>query len=301
MSSPKLNPVTVEFPIQLRLTDGIPIPIQEVKIEISGPQNVNGQLLRAEGAVGSVGSARVKFVTETAGAYSVSLTTKGEHLLYSPLTINVTPKTNNKEPTEPPPTLPPLPKQNVVFEVDARNSNGDIITNEEMDLSIEVEGPEQVTPSVERVGDILRITFEVEAARGTYEIAVFQNGVPIQRSPFTVELGRASVNSDKKDNNVARLPALPSSRTIQFRVPAQSADGKEIKAKDTTGRVTTGQEEDGSVKIVDNGKELLISFEAFHPGPFEITVERITDRKPLLGSPFDVDVPPEAFSNRRCS
>eukprot|EP01113_Clastostelium_recurvatum_P023022 TRINITY_DN2754_c0_g1_i4.p1 TRINITY_DN2754_c0_g1~~TRINITY_DN2754_c0_g1_i4.p1 ORF type:complete len:300 (+),score=66.79 TRINITY_DN2754_c0_g1_i4:43-900(+) len=282
----KINSTVVKFPVHLRLKDGTAVAAKDVVVDVSGPQPVHATLNDGQ-------EATVQFTTETVGAYQVSLKYNGNNLQYSPLTVNVAPK-EKSAPEAPAPSLPELKKQSIVFEVDAKNEDGTVISEADMDLSLEVEGPEQVEPAVERQGDTLRISFDVMSLKGTYNIGVLQQGKHLQRSPFTLELTPGGEGtSAPKEAPVAKLPPLPKSREIQFRVPS---DG--FNASDVVGKVYKGQSEDGNVRISQDGDKLLVLFDCFHPGSYEIAVTKKSDNQGLPGSPFDIDVPQEAFGTR---
>jgi hypothetical protein len=58
-----------------------------------------------------------------------------------------------------------------------------------------------------------------------------------------------------------------------------------------------GEDEKVQVRIEDDGRQgLLVSFDALKAGKHKISVQH--HGKELVGSPFKIDVPPEAFSKR---
>jgi len=178
----------------------------------------------------------------------------------------------------------------VKIEVDAVDADGKTISDN--NYSVEVTGPEQVKPEVERKGNKIVISFKTHLYQGQFVAKVNYNGRPIQRSPFEINLaGRAFENQVEE---VVKLEALPTTREIQFVVQGRDSKGGKVTASQVTARFDKGPQAPKSIKIIDKGtSELQVSLEVAKPGEYEISI--LKNGEQIEDSPFYPEIPAEAF------
>jgi len=275
-------PTTVKFPIQPHEKNGTPITeAHDLEVRIKGPQEVKGEITykNVQPFVG--------FVTNTVGEYTVALYYNGKEIQNSPIKVNVAPKKGDEQPQLAP--VPAPARYPVRFEVDARDETGKIIPASGL-IQCDVAGPEPVQLNIQRSGEKIYLSFETVFLTGTFKIGVLYNERHIQRSPFEINLSEKSKDSVVED--IVKLPPLPEERTIQFKVPARLPDGKAVKGHECAVKVD-GPSRAVTTKITEDGENFIIGFDVSKSGTYSISVTK--NGQEIDDSPFDVDVPPEAF------
>jgi len=298
MTDKGLNPTHVEFPIEPITQNGHPVSPQQIEVVVDGPQQVKAQFKEHNNKV------IVYFTTTTPGKYTVNLKHRGVHLKLSPLVVDVTVKDENGVDL-PPPSLPDIPKHDVEFEVDAVDENGSVIPHDG-EVSVECEGPARVHPVSERRGEKIYITFSTYVSEGSFSVSVRYKGAHIQRSPFDIQLSPIDTHEESeyeitKKGKVATLDPLPPHREVQFTVPCRLRDGSYTKAHDCVGAVIVGEDGKVDLRIEDDPSQhnsIKISFNALKSGKHKILIALKGSGQEIAGSPFSINVPPEAFLRR---
>jgi len=292
-----LKPTHVEFPIEPISKTGHIVASQQIEATVDGPQQVTPKFKQNNTKL------VLYFTTTTTGQYTVNLKHKGEHLKLSPLVVNVRVKENNGEDL-PPPSLPEIPKNHVAFEVDAYDQHGAFIPHSES-FGVEVEGPEQVQPHVVREGDKIAISFDTYISEGSFSVSVKHNGTHIQRSPFEISITPSNSHEERAYplQKAASLEPLPQHREIQFTVLARLRDGSYTKASDVIAVIVSGEDNSNiNARIEDDDlkpNSMTISFDALKPGKHKVSVTHKASGQQIANSPFSINVPPEAFHQRK--
>jgi hypothetical protein len=297
MSEKRLNPTHVEVPVEPISKTGHIIATQQIEATVDGPQQVTPKFKQNNTKWA------LYFTTSTPGQYTVNLKHKGEHLKLSPFTVTVRIKENNEEDL-PPPVLPEIPKNHVNFEVDAYDQHGKFIDHSES-FGIEVAGPEEVTPQITRNGDKIAISFDTYISEGSFSVSVKYYGAHIQRSPFEINITPSDSHEQReyKLQKAATLEPLPPHREIQFTVLARLRDGSYTKAHEVIGTIVLGEDGDNvNTRIEDDHSQpnsITISFDALKPGKHKVSVTHKSSGQQIANSPFSIQVPPEAFHQRK--
>lgn len=280
-----INPTEVQFPIHPRLIDGTVVDPKEIRVTVDGPERVTAEIRsKPDGTY-------VYFKTTTTGDYKITMTARGQGLQNGTVTVNVKERSGDEAPKRA--ALPAVNTYPVRFEVDAKDQNGKVFTG---DVSVTVSGPEKVQPKVERRGDKLLISFDVTIMTGNYTVDVRHNGQHIQRSPFEITLTpkKEGGTSRSPEDDIVRLPPLPDTQEIIFKVPARMPDNKPVRAEELTVSLVKGPQPIKNARAVQASPDHLeIHFHAAAPGSYEIGVTK--NGANIDDSPFSVDVPPEAF------
>jgi hypothetical protein len=285
-----LKPTNVEVPVQPLAWDGSSVAQSEIQLSVSGPTPVTAVIAQKTGGSGLV----VKFTTSVAGDYTIALSGKGKPLQHSPIVVSVKAGNPNDAHVPPPPAAAKWP---VVFEVDALDSAGKPLPANAQ-LQADVKGPESVQLSLQRTGDKIRCTFETSQMNGNYVITIKHQGSPLQRSPYELNLSAKSAagSNTQVQHEVARLPELPKTREINFKVPAKMPNGQKVTASEVRLRAGKGPEVGCKMTVndVDNGANLEVAMFLNKPGHYDVYITK--NGEDILDSPFDVNAPQEAFN-----
>jgi len=189
-----VNQTPIEFPFEPRSQSGQPLTIDQLKIKVEGPKEVENVQFKKD-ADGNSNKIKVFFVASFTGDYTIHITDQaGEAVQNTPIKVHVKVKSSGDDhpqiqpiPAQPEPTAQRHP---VKFQVEAKDQQENPISDVKS-LAVSVSGPETISKVDAKISDgLLFVIFETTRSDGEFSVSVKHNGLDIFRSPFNITLSK---------------------------------------------------------------------------------------------------------------
>jgi len=176
---------TVRFQVDAKDKNGKPIIGNNYTAEVSGPEEIDGIEIQALD-----GKLLISFDTfVTSGDFSVSIKYNGEHIDRSPYTVTLSkPEDGERGKSDEIATLEPEDESRTIqFKVDAKLSNGTVVSASELTVSVD-SGPDSTwEPRVNDEDGQLLVSFKTRTL-GNYTVSVLKDTTHIHGSPFNLQM-----------------------------------------------------------------------------------------------------------------
>jgi len=183
-------------------------------------------------------------------------------------------------------------RQPAPFTIEAKNAFGDKLTKGGDEFKVEVTGPKGKVPA--QVTDNGDGTYAVEytpSAHGTHTVTVDSKGLPVAKSPYTVEIDAGvDATKTKVSGPGVEKHSVAKDHPTYFTVHAHDLEGNPVDAGGAPFKAhlktPSGQQE---VPLKDNGDGTYRGeYQAKEVGPHEVTVD--LEGAAVANSPYQVSV-----------